>query len=146
MRTLCGVLLVLTLGLAACGDDSDDNAATQSPEEKAQASVCSARADIKEQVDELTSLTVSTVTVDGVKQNLEAIKNDLQSMTSAQKELSSERRSEVEAANKAFASSVKSIAGSVVTSLSLSDAKDTLVDALQQLGTSYEDSFSKLDC
>ena len=67
-------------------------------------------------------------------------------MTSAQKDLSSDRRSEVEAANKAFASSVEAIAGQVLTSLSLSDAKATLVDALQQLGKSYEDSFAPVDC
>jgi hypothetical protein len=145
MRIVCGVLLVLTLGVAACGD-SDDTAATQTPEEKAQATVCNARADIKKQVDELTSLTVSTVTLDGVKQSVEAIKNDLKAMSSAQKDLSSERKSEVEAANKAFASAVEGIAGQVLTSLSLSDAKTTLVDALQQLGKSYEESFGPVNC
>jgi hypothetical protein len=145
MRSLCSVLLLAMLVLGACGD-SDDKAAKQSPEEKAQASVCNARADISKQVDELKGLTASTVTIDGVKQSLDAIKNDLKAMTSAQKDLSSERRSEVEAANKAFASTVDDIAGQVVTSLSLSDAKATLVDALQQLGKSYEDSFARVGC
>ncbi|HET8756577.1 MAG TPA: hypothetical protein VFM58_11225 [Solirubrobacteraceae bacterium] len=145
MRTLCGVLLLLTLGLAGCGD-SDDNAATQTPEEKAQATVCNARADIKKQVDELKALTVSTVTIDGVKQNLDAIKNDLKAISGAQKDLSSDRRAEVEAATKAFASSVESIAAKAVTSLSLGDAKAALVDALQNLGQSFEDSFAPLNC
>jgi hypothetical protein len=147
MRTAWSALLVATLALAfgACGD-SNDNAAKQSPEEKAQASVCAARDDISKQVDELKSLTASTVTIDGVKQNLTSIKNDLQDISSAQKTLSSDRRSEVEAANKAFATSVESIASSTLTSLSLSEAKSSLVDALQQLATSYEETFGKLSC
>ena len=148
MRSLCGALAVLMLGLAlvACGDSSDDNAAQQTPEEKAQATVCTARDDISKQVDELKGLTASTVTIDGVKKNLAAIKTDLTEMTGAQKDLSSERRSEVEAANKEFASSVEAIASQVVTSLSLGDAKTALVDALQQLGQSYKDSFAQVDC
>jgi hypothetical protein len=102
--------------------------------------------DIKKQVDELKALTVSTVTIDGVKQHLDAIKNDLKAISGAQKDLSSDRRAEVEAATKAFASSVESIAAEAVTSLSLGDAKAALVDALQNLGQSFEDSFAPLNC
>ena len=148
MRSVCGALAVLMLGLTlvACGDSSDDKAAQQTPEQKAQATVCKARDDISKQVDELKGLTASTVTIDGVKTSLAAIKTDLTDMTGAQKDLSGERRSEVEAANKEFASSVEAIASEVVTSLSLGDAKAALVDALQQLGQSYKDSFAQVDC
>ena len=148
MRSVCAALVVLMLGLAlvACGDSSDDKAAQQSPEEKAQATVCKARDDISKQVDELKGLTASTVTIDGVKQSLAAIKTDLTDIAGAQQDLSSERRGEIEAANKEFASSVQAIASQVVTSISLGDAKAALVDALQQLGQSYEDSFAQVDC
>jgi hypothetical protein len=125
------------LALGACGD---------SPEEKAQANVCDARADIGKQVDELTSLTAATVTKDAVTQGVDAIKTDLKDISDAQSELSSDRRSEVEAANKAFASSVKGIASQVFTSLSATDAKAALVTALQQLKTSYDETFAPLDC
>jgi hypothetical protein len=76
----------------------------------------------------------------------DAIRNDLKDISGAQSELSSDRRSEVEAANKAFASSVKGIASQVLTSLSASDAKAALVAALQQLKTSYEETFAPLNC
>ena len=58
----------------------------------------------------LKSLTPATVTTDAVTQNLDAIKNDLKDISDAQSDLSDDRRSEVEAANKAFASSVEGIA------------------------------------
>jgi hypothetical protein len=41
---------------------------------------------------------------------------------------------------------VQSIAGSVVKSTSLSDAKAQLTSALQQLGTAYKQSFARVDC
>jgi hypothetical protein len=139
MRTACGAFAVVMLALAlgACGESSED---------KAQASVCDARADIGKQVDTLTSLTAATVTKDAVTQSVDAIRNDLKDISGAQSELSSDRRSEVEAANKAFASSVKGIASQVLTSLSASDAKAALVTALQQLKTSYEETFAPLNC
>jgi hypothetical protein len=147
MRTAYAVLVVmLALALGACGSSSEDKAAQQSPEEKAQATVCDARADIGKQVDELKSLTASTVTKDAVTQRLTAIKNDLKDISGAQSKLSGDRRSEVEAANKAFASSVEGIASQVLTSLSVTDAKAALTTALQQLGTSYEQTFAPLSC
>jgi hypothetical protein len=139
MRTACSALAVVALGLAlgACGESS---------EEKAQNTVCDARADIGKQVDTLKSFTPATVTTDAVTENLDAIKNDLKEISGAQSDLSSDRRSEAEAASKAFASSIEEIAGQLGTSLSASDAKAGLVTALQQLGTSYEETFAPLNC
>jgi hypothetical protein len=144
MRTACSALAVVifALALGACGDSSNE----QSPEEKALATVCDARADIGKQVDELTSLTAATVTKDAVTQSVDSIKTDLKDISDARSELSSDTRSEVEAANTAFASSVKGIASEVFTSLSATDAKAALVTALQQLKTSYEKTFASLKC
>ena len=144
LSALAVAILMLVLG--ACGDSSEDEATTQSPEEKAQATVCAARADIGEQVDELKSLTAATVTKDAVTQSLDAIKNDLGDMSSAQADLSSDRRSQAEAANKAFTSSVEEIKSELLISLSASDAKTALVTALQQLEASYKTAFASLDC
>ena len=145
--TFCIVaVLVFALALGGCGDSPDDKATSQSPEEKAQATVCAAKADIGTQVDELTSLTAATVTKDAVTQSVDAIKKDLNDMASAQADLSSGRRSEVEAANKAFTSSVQGIASQLITSLSASDAKAALVTAFQELKTSYETAFEPLNC
>jgi hypothetical protein len=74
---LASAMLVLALG--ACGESSED---------KAQATVCDARADIGKQVDTLTSLTATTVTKDAVTQSLDAIKSDLSDMSSTQADLS----------------------------------------------------------
>ena len=116
MRTACSVLAVVMLvfALGACGE---------SDEEKAQNTVCDARDDIGKQVDDLKSLTPATVTADAVTQNLEAIDNDLNDMDAAKSDLSSDRRSDVEAANKAFESSVEGIVSDLGSSLSASDAK-----------------------
>jgi hypothetical protein len=148
MRSVLSVLAVAMLSVAfgACGDSSADNAAKQSPAEKAQATVCAATADIGKQVDELKSLTGATVTKDAVTQGVDAIKSDLKSISGAQSDLSSDRRSEVEAANKEFASSVKEIASQVLRSLSVSDAKTALSAAFEQLATSYEQTLAPLDC
>jgi hypothetical protein len=139
MRTTCSVLAVVMLvfALGACGE---------SDEEKAQNKVCDAKADIGKQVNELKSLTPATVTSDGVTQNLDAIKTDLKDISDAQPDLSSDRRSEAEAATKAFTSSVEGIAGQLGSSLSAADAKAQVVTALDQLATSYQKAFAPLNC
>jgi hypothetical protein len=130
-------VVMLALALGACGE---------SDEEKAQNTVCNAKADIGEQVDELKSVTPATVTADDVTQNLDAIQVDLKNITAAQGDLSSDRRSEAEAATKAFSSSVEGIASELGSSLSASDAKAQLVTALQQLQASYQKAFAPLNC
>jgi hypothetical protein len=128
---------MLALALGACGE---------SDEEKALNTVCDARDDIGKQVADLKSLTPVTVTTDAVTQDLDAIKTDLQDISDAQSDLSSDRRSEVEAANKAFESSVDGIVSELGSSLSASDAKAGIVTALQQLAASYQKAFARLNC
>jgi hypothetical protein len=70
-------------------------------------------ADLNEQVDQLSSLSLSTATVDGVKSNLDAIKADLQKMGDAQADLDETRKERVQQATQRFTSQVDSI----VTSL-----------------------------
>jgi hypothetical protein len=137
MRAACSALAVVMLALGACGE---------SDEEKAQNTVCDAKDDIGKQVDELASLTPATVTTDAVTQNLDAIKTDLKDISDAQSDLSSDRRSEAEAATKAFTSSVKGIASQLGSSLSASDAKAQVATALQQLEASYQKAFAPLSC
>ena len=139
MRTACSFLtvVVLVFALGACGE---------SDEEKAQNKVCDARDDIAKQVDELKGLTAATVTSDGVTQNLDAIKADLKDISDAQSDLSSDRRSEAEAATKEFSSSVQGIASQVGSSLSAADAKAQVVTALDQLAASYQKAFAPVNC
>ena len=140
MRAARSVLVValLALALGACGE---------SDEEKAMNTVCDARDDIANQVDELNSLTPATVTADAVTQNLDAIQNDLNDIADAQSDLSDDRRSEVEAATNEFTGTVKNVASDVGTgSLSASDAKARVVTGLQQLESSYQKALAPLDC
>jgi PBP1b-binding outer membrane lipoprotein LpoB len=130
-------VVVLALALGACGE---------SDEEKAMNTVCDAKDNIASQVDELQSLTPATVTTDAVTQNLAAIRDDLGNIADAQSDLSDDRRSEVEAATSEFTASIRQVAGDVGTSLSASDAKDQAVTALQDLGTSYQETLAPLDC
>ena len=140
MRAACSALAVvmLVLALGACGGGSS--------EDKAKNTVCDAKDDIGKQVNDLKSLTPATVTIDAVTQHLSAIKNDLTDIADAQSDLSSDRRSEVEATNKAFTSFVQGIAGEVGRSLSASDAKAQIVTALQQLAASYQKAFAGVSC
>jgi uncharacterized protein YoxC len=139
MRAACSVLAVVMLvfALGACGE---------SDEEKAQNKVCDAKAELGKQVNGLKSLTAATVTKDAVTENLDAIKTDLKDISDAQSDLSSDRRSEAEAANKEFSSSVKGIASQLGSSLSAADAKAQVVTALNQLAASYQKAFAPLNC
>jgi uncharacterized protein YgfB (UPF0149 family) len=135
-RLAC-ILATGALVVAGCGESDEDKAKTQ---------VCDARADLKEQVDELANLSLANATVDGVKGNLNAIQNDLQKMTDAQGDLDDTRKQEVEQATQQFMSEVKSIVTSLGSTTSLNSAANQFETAFQKLATSYEKSFSKIDC
>jgi hypothetical protein len=135
-----GVLLALLLiaaTAAGCGE---------SDEEKAQNQVCDARSSLKEQVDTLSGLTATTVTTDAVTGALDTIKNDLQQIADAQGDLNDERKQQVESANEEFTSELKSVAGNLGSSLSLSSAKTQIQDAAKQLATTYQKTFAPVDC
>ena len=133
---VAGLLLIAAIAVG-CGE---------SDEEKAQTTVCDARTDLKKEVDELAALTPTTATVDGVKENLNAIKNDLKEITGAQGDLSDDRKQEVESATQDFGSEVKSIASSLKSDLSISGAEAKLQDATRQLKSSYQETFAQIDC
>jgi hypothetical protein len=135
-RLAC-ILATAALAVAGCGESDEDKAKTQ---------VCDARADLKEQVDELGNLSLANATVDGVKGNLDAIKNDLQKMTDAQGDLDDTRKEEVEQATQQFTSEVNSIVTSLGSTTSLNSAATQLEAAFQELATSYKKTFSKIDC
>jgi phosphoglycerate-specific signal transduction histidine kinase len=131
------IAVLAAVGLGACGESKQD---------KAKTTVCDARADISKEVDQLKGLTASTVTVDKVQNSLKAINDNQTKFKDAQGDLSGNRRQQVQDATKTFTSQVKSIAGSVGKSTSLSEAKAQLTSALQQLGDAYQQSFAKVDC
>ena len=129
--------LTLALTLAACGESKED---------KAQKSVCSARADIKAQVDELKGMSVTTATVDGVQANLKAIGDSLGKIATAQSDLKGERKQEAQKATQTFKSEVSGVTRELVTSVSLADGKQQIQAALDGLASSYQAAFAPLDC
>ena len=132
------LLLATGLALASCGGESD--------EEKALNQVCDARADIQTQVNELSSLTLTTATVDGIKGNLSAIENDLKEIKDAEGNLNDQRKQQVQAANQAFSEQVQAVVKDVGTSTSISGAQSQLQSSLQQLSQSYKQTFEPIDC
>jgi uncharacterized protein YjbJ (UPF0337 family) len=134
---LASLAVVAALAVGACGESKED---------KAQKAVCSARADISKQVDQLESLTISTATADDVKQSVKAINSDLSKIKDAQGDLSDDRRQQVEAATKTFTSQVQSIIESVGSSTSLRDAASQLTSATKQLAAAYKQSLAPIDC
>ena len=141
MRPIVAVLLIAAaaLGVGACGDD-------ESSADKAQNEVCDARADIQKQVDELSQLTLSTATTDGIQQNLQAIKDDLRKIKDAQSDLNADRKREVESATQQFTSEVESVAKSVGSSTSLDQAASQLSSAFDDLAQSFKQTLSPIDC
>jgi uncharacterized protein YhaN len=135
--TAFAALLVVALVTAGCGT---------SKESKATKTVCDARADIQKHVDTLKGLTLSTATTDQIRTSVSAIRDDLSKITSAGKDLSGQRKQQIQAANQAFASEVKSIASNLGTSLALGSARQQLTAALQQLRSAYEKSLGRIDC
>jgi Tfp pilus assembly protein PilP len=136
-RAIATVAALSALALAACGESSS---------EKAQKTVCDARDDISQQVDQLKGITPATFSTDEVSKSLSAIRSDLSDMKGAQSELSDDRRKQVESANQAFASEVESVVKQIGTSVTAQDAASSVSSALQQLTSSYEQAFSRVDC
>jgi hypothetical protein len=131
------LLAIAALVVAGCGE---------SEQQKAQKKVCSARADISKQVDELKGMTLATASVDGVRENVDAIQKDLQDIANAQGTLSDDRKAAVKTATDQFKTQVTEIANGVKGSLSLSEAKTQLQTAAQDLATAYSNSLGKIDC
>ena len=136
-RLLVAAAIAVALVVSACGESAED---------KAQSTVCDARADIKKQVDELKGLTVTTATLEGVQANLRAIGDSLKKITGAQKELTGDRKQEVQKATQTFRSEVAAVGSQLVKSVSLSDGKQQIQTALQGLASSYEAALAPIDC
>jgi hypothetical protein len=134
---LLAALLMPAALLAGCGQSASDKAKSQ---------VCDARADIAKQVKTLQGLTLSTATTSQIKDGLTSIRNDLSKIADARGDLSGELKKQVQAANSEFAASVKDTVGKMGRSISLATAKTQISQALQDLATSYQNTFAKLDC
>ena len=139
MRATVLVLVCLAPALlvGGCGNSEEDDA---------QAAVCSARDDISKEIEQLQSLTLTTATTSQVSDNLEAIRDNLKTIRDSREKLSDDRRKEVDAANAAFADQITALAGTIGRTVSVEGAATELEKSLDQLATSYRDSFGRIEC
>jgi hypothetical protein len=136
LTSLTAVGLALLAG--SCGGTSAEQTASDK--------VCAARDSISKQVDQLQDLTLTTATRDQVKGNLATIRDELAKIKSARKDLSDQRRKDVDAANAQFADAIRGTAATIGRSISIEQGAADAKQALQQLGTTYKSTFAKLDC
>lgn len=130
--------LLAALALPACGG--------KSKEDKAMSDVCSARADIQTQVTKLRGLTISPSSIPAAQASVTAIGDDIAKIRSAQKDLSSQSKAQVQQANQAFETQVKQIASNVASTRSLADAPAQLTAAGNQLAAAYKQTLAQLTC
>jgi hypothetical protein len=137
-RLSAAMLGSLVLAVAGCGGDS--------AEEKATSQVCDARAGIQKSIASLKDLSASTVTADGVRQQLDSIRDDLKTIRNAQGDLNDDRKQDLQEANSEFASTIRGLAQTVLRSTSAEDAKTELQKAADQFESTYKSTLSPIDC
>jgi uncharacterized phage infection (PIP) family protein YhgE len=102
--------------------------------------------DIQTNVEELQDLTLGTATVDQVKSNLNAIRDDLTKISDAQGQLNDSQKQQVQKATETFKSQLKSLAEDLGPSVSLEDAAQQLESDFAEFATVYRQSFAPIDC
>ncbi|MGK2877586.1 MAG: hypothetical protein ACSLFF_03255 [Solirubrobacterales bacterium] len=137
---LGSLLVVIALGLIVFF------VTRESEEEKALTAVCTARADIQKRVESLASTTVTNFTLNGFKENVSGISNDVATIRDNEAKLNPDRKQEIQAANQQFETAVTDTLKSLGTSLSLSNAQDKLKAAGQELVNSYKETLEPVDC
>ena len=132
---LAGLLAALPV---ACGE---------SEEEKAQNTVCDARADIQRRVDDLAALTITSASIDELTSNLKAIRDDLEKIAAEREDLAPEQRQEVEQAATSFRSELETAAKDIVSgAASGEEAGARIGAALDQLAKSFRKAYGPVNC
>lgn len=137
---LGSLLVVIILGLVVFF------VTRESEEEKALQAVCSSRADIQKRVESLASTNVTNFTLNGFKENVQGISNDVATIRENQDKLNPNRKQEIQAANQQFEEAVTTSLKSLGTSLSLSNVQDKLKTAGEDLVNSYKTTLEPVDC
>jgi hypothetical protein len=131
------VAIVAAFALTGCGE---------SAEAKAKKQVCSARNDIAKQIAMLQGLTLSSSSAATARASFEAIGKDVTQIKNAQPKLEPARRQQVEGATHTFVTQVNSIAASLSSNVSPSNALTQFKTALSQLGASYRHTLGPISC
>lgn len=134
------LLVVIALGLIVFF------ATRQSEEEKALQAVCKARADIQTRVQDLASTDITNFTLNGFKENVQGISNDVSTIRTNSAKLNPNRKQELQQANQEFEDAVTTSLKGIGTSLSVNNVQDKLKSAGQQLVESYKQTLQPVDC
>ncbi len=135
-------LSVVLLGLAACGESS---------EEKATKRACAATSEIKAQVKKLETLPISSSFVAEVKTSAEAIDKSVGEVKSAAPNLPAANKEEFEAATRTFQLELASLIATTVKSstrgeAALKGAEPEIKASLSKLEADYKKAFEGLKC
>jgi ribosomal protein S20 len=137
-------LCVTALGVAACGESS---------EEKASKQVCSATSEINTQIKKLQSLPISASFASEAKTSVEAIGKSIDKIKETEPNLPAARKEELNAAQKAFQSEIATITKTVVSATrssnleaALKAAEPKIKTALSTLASDYKKAFEALKC
>jgi hypothetical protein len=119
----------------------------ESEEEKAQDRVCDARADIEKRVDDLAGLTITTASIEDVTNNLQAIRDDLETIAGERDDLAPDQGDAVDQAAKSFQTELETAAKDVVSGAASGDEAGARIgSALDDLGKSFREPYGPVDC
>ncbi|HTR73501.1 MAG TPA: hypothetical protein VMG80_07885, partial [Solirubrobacteraceae bacterium] len=137
------LLAALAIPLAGCGESQQEKA-----QKAALSTVCTARSDIKTRLDTLKTITPSPASLPQLKEEGQAIFEDLKKIKAAQSDLAPARKQQVKQATETFQNEVSSILSSVssLSISSLSSAGAQLQSALSRLETSYVKALEPIEC
>lgn len=138
------LLAVGSLGLAGCGESSEEKAAKQ---------VCSATNEITKQISKLQTIPITTNFPTEAKSALSAISDSLSKIKENVSKLEPARKEEFEAATRTFQASLARISASVASAAlssnlesALKSAEPQIKAALSGLGNDYKKAFEALKC
>ncbi len=136
------LLLVTALGLAACGESS---------EEKATKQVCAATSEISKQIQKLQTLPISSNFPTEVKTSAEAIDKSISEIESAAPNLETARKEEVSTATNMFKLELASLISTTASSATsgeaaLKSAEPKIKSSLNTLASDYKKAFQALKC
>jgi uncharacterized protein YPO0396 len=138
LRLATGSLLA-----AGCGGGDDDDSPA---EEEAKTQACDAVADIGEQVQQLQSLTIATVTADKITASFDAMEADVNEIKSALPDLADDLKDELQSATDSFVTELSDLSTTVGKSTSAQEAATQVITAADQVADSYRRAFESVGC
>jgi hypothetical protein len=135
-------LSVVALGLAACGESS---------EEKAKKQVCAATTQINTQIQKLETLPLSSSFLTEVRTSGEAINKSVEEIKKAAPNLPAASKEEFDRATRSFQIELASLLATTISSstsgeAALKSAAPKVKASLNTLGTDYKKAFEGLKC